>query len=306
MPTNWSSRPGSFEEVFKHRLFDAAGKLRFLKSTDESWEGFVGRQASVLRSAIEMRNSEEVQQLFTLGSVHIDMSDNSIDNSTVPLHLAAFTGNVTITRILTDEISDAWPDKVKSKFLDRETALLNYTPFMLACKCGHTEVARLLKQKGCNTMLCNSSGKTGGKLLEDFQREVLLSVVHPWNRGDQLHLAATSPEAFLAMAKAELNTHLFAGMKIWSSKQMVWHFDKEQMRALQTQTSQHVLMHVRARKHAHTLAEAHRHAHRLMHTQIHPHIQHTHAHTHTHTHTGPAQMRMNAGGARPGDGGALH
>ena len=233
-------RPGSIEEIFKHRLFDATGKLRFLQSTDELWEDFVGRQASALRSAIERNNSEEVQRLFTLGSVHVDMPDHSIDSSTVPLHLAAFTGNAAITRILTEEISDAWPGEVKSKFLDRETALLSYTPFMLACKCGHTEVARVLSEKGCNTMLCNSSGKTGGKLLEDFQREVQLSVVHPWNRGDQLHLAVTTPEEFLNFAKAELNLHVCAGMKIWNSKQMVWRFDKEQMGALLTQISQHV------------------------------------------------------------------
>ena len=154
-----------------------------------------------------------------------------------PLHHGAFIGDVQTMRALMHEIPDTWPDNVKSKFLDSTTAL-DYSPLMLACKCHHIEVAQILNEKGCNAANRNSSGKTGKMLLEEVQREVELSLVHPWSRGDQLHLGAESPEAFLEMAKDELNEHVHAGMKVWYSKQMVWNFDLEQMKALVTQIEQ--------------------------------------------------------------------
>ena len=75
-------RPSSFEAVFSHRFFDPAGKLRYLQSTDEAWHDFVYRQAAALHEAIARNTSKEVQELFDLGSVHVEMVDASINTST--------------------------------------------------------------------------------------------------------------------------------------------------------------------------------------------------------------------------------
>ena len=135
-------------------------------------------------------------------------------------------------RALLDEMPDTFPGDVKAKMLDCRTAL-DFTPYLLACRCGHTEVASMLVGKGCDITLMNSSGKTGKKLADAFQREVELSHVHPWNRANELHLVANNLESFLGMLKAELNEHVRAGMKVWNSKQMVWKLSNEQMRALE-------------------------------------------------------------------------
>ena len=66
-------RPSSFKEVFEHRLFNAGGELRFLESTEEPWEDFVCRQAADLHAAIASSDSDNVQELFNRGGVHIDM-----------------------------------------------------------------------------------------------------------------------------------------------------------------------------------------------------------------------------------------
>ena len=236
-------RPCSFETVFDHELFHSGGQLRFLQSTEESWNEFVQRQAAALHAAIDRKDSRMVEELFSHGGVHLNMIDNSLVQASAflhevrPLHRAAFVGDAAVMRVLMDQIPDAWPDNEKSRILDCRT-LLEFTPHMLACKCGHVEVANMLSRKGCDSRLENSSKKTGKKLLNAFQREVELSHLHPWNRGDQMHLAAKNAEAFLDVAQAELNEHVRAGMQLWNSKQMVWKFSTDQMRALQAEIKQ--------------------------------------------------------------------
>ena len=226
-------RPCSMETVFKHKLFDSTGALRFLQCTDESWDELVGRQAAALHTAINCKDSMAVEGLFLLGGVHIDMLHDSFKGCTIrPLHRAAFTGDSKVLCVLINEMPSALPDSMKSKILDCRTEL-GYTPYMLACKCGHTKAAQMLVEAGCNDALMNSSQRTGKKLADVFQREAELSGVHPWSRGDLQHLVATSLESFLDMAKAALNEHVCAGMNVWNSKQMVWKFSKEQMQALQ-------------------------------------------------------------------------
>ena len=231
-------RPSSMETVFKHRFFDSTGALRFLQSTEDSWDRFVRRQAAALHSAIDCKDSAAVKELFSFGGVHIDMLHGSIEGCEVrPLHRPAFTGKPEVLRDLIDEIPNTLPDRMKSKILDCRTEL-DYTPYMLACKCGHTEVAHMLLEKGCSDSSTNSSQRNGKQLADVFQREVELSCVHPWSRGDRQHLMATSLESFLDIAKAALNEHVCAGAKVWNSKQMVWKFCKEQMQALQTRIKQ--------------------------------------------------------------------
>ena len=170
-----------------------------------------------------------------------------------PLHRAAFTGSAEVLCVLIDEMPNALPNGMKSKILDCRTEL-DYTPYMLACKCGHVEVAQMLVEKGCNVALMNSSQRTGKKLADVFQREFELSCVHPWSRADRQHLVATSLESFLDMTKAALNEHVCAGMKVWNSKQMVWKFSKEQIQALQTRIKQLVWEDVRMHVHTHGFA----------------------------------------------------
>ena len=247
-------RPRSFEEVFGHKIFHSAGELRFLLPT-ESWNSFVQRQAAALHAAIDRKDSRIVAELFSHGGVHIDMIDTSVvqASSIRPLHRAAFTGDPRVMHMLLDQIQDGWPSGIKSKILDTRTTRnnLSHTPYMLACQCGHTEVAQMLVEKGCDQELMNSAQKTGKKILDALQREILQSHVHPWNRGDQMHLAAKDAESFLDMAKAGLNEHVYAGMQVWNSKLMVWRFDKEQMQALQAEIKQLVRT-----AHTHTFAHA--------------------------------------------------
>ena len=226
------------ETVFKDRLFESTGTLRFLQSADESWGELVRRQAVALHTAIDCKDSTAVEELFLLGVVHIDMLLGADEGCTIrPLHRAAFTGSAEVLRVLINEMPNTLPNGMKSQILDCLTEL-EYTPYMLACECGHTEVAQVLVENGCNVALTNSSHRTGKKLADIFQREVELSCVHPWSRADRQHLVATSLESFLDMAKAALNEHVHAGMKVWNSKQMVWKLSKEQMQALQTRIKQ--------------------------------------------------------------------
>ena len=110
-------------------------------------------------------------------------------------------------------LKQAWPKHVRSQFLDCRTAL-DFTPFLLACKCGHAKVAEVLRENACNTALVNSSGLAGTDLMAEYEREVKLSSVQPWNRGDLLHCATKTPAQFLGMVKAELSEHVRAGMKV--------------------------------------------------------------------------------------------
>ena len=264
-------RPCSFEAVVSHKLFHSAGELRFLQLT-EDWDSFVRRQAAALHAAIDNKDSRTVEELFSHGGVHINMIDTSVvQASTVrPLHRAAFTGDPRVMHVLLDQIEDAWPGRIKSEILDTRSTRNNLflTPYMLACTCGHTEVAQMLAEKGCDQNLMNSARKTGKKILDAFKREVLWSHVHPWNRGDRMHLAAKDAESFLDMTKAGLNEHVHAGMQVWNSKLMVWKLNKEQMQALQAEIKQLVLActaHTACtgrtasctRTHAHSLARMH-------------------------------------------------
>ena len=133
----------------------------------------------------------------------------------------------------------------------------------------------MLEAKGCDMTLTNSSQKTGKKLADAFWRELELSCVHPWSRGDQLHLVATNLESFLSVAEYDLNEHVHSGMQVWNSKQMVWKFDKEQMQALQAAVKQLVCTCTRAYAHSPrrmlayaSLTHAHKHAHPPEHPSI--------------------------------------
>ena len=97
--------PVAWRPVFRHRLFESTGTLRFLQSTDESWDELVRRQAAALHTAINRSDSKAVEELFSLGGVHIDMLLGAVEGSTIrPLHHAAFTGSAEVLRVLMDEM----------------------------------------------------------------------------------------------------------------------------------------------------------------------------------------------------------
>ena len=130
-----SRRPGSVEEILGHKFFDAEnGALRFLRSTDESWNEFVRRQAADLHAAIDGKDGAKLRGLMASGAVDVQMIDESIDGSTArPLHRAAFAGDTEVMRALLDEIHDSWPAAVKREFLDRRTEL-QHTAYMIASR----------------------------------------------------------------------------------------------------------------------------------------------------------------------------
>ena len=246
-------RPWSFEAVFKHQLFDSTGELHFMRS-GEHWDDFVRRQAAELHTAIDQEDMQAVHKLFSLGAVHLGTIDPTVQSYAIPplLH-AIFKGNVDVVRRILKEISSSWPVRVRSQFLDCRTAL-DYTPYLLSCKCGYVEVAGALQEHGCDINLVNSSGFTGAELLAEFEHEVELANVQPWYRGDQLHLAATAPAEFISSVDAELNEHVRAGMRVWNSKQIVSHCNRKQLEALQAQLTQlvmHTLVHA-SYLHSHT------------------------------------------------------
>ena len=158
-------RPASMEHVLEHRFFKPDGKLHYFESADEPMDAYVKRQAEKLTACITSGDSGAVKEMFDHGGVHLKMLDASIGGSTVtPLMRAAFVGKTATVKVLLDEIEDSWPEDVRKAYLDQRTAL-DFTAHMIACVCGHTDIASLLEAKGCSTYLVNSFGKTGDALL---------------------------------------------------------------------------------------------------------------------------------------------
>jgi hypothetical protein len=161
-----SRRPESMQDVLAHRFFSADGNLRYFESIHETMDGFVERKAEQLTASINARNSDAVKEMFEHGGVHLKMLDGSISGSTVtPIMRAAFVGHRSTVEVILDEINDSWPDEVQKEYLDQRTSL-NFTAYMIACARGHEEIAELLKKKGCDVSLVNTSGENGAALLQ--------------------------------------------------------------------------------------------------------------------------------------------
>ena len=193
------------------------------------------RQAAELHAAIERGDSVKVQEMFACrGAVHINMAATSTGASAVlPLHAAAFSGKVEVMQVLLAEVSDTWPSEVKKEFLDCQPEH-GYTPYMIACECGFTDLADLLVAKGCSTDLVNLASKTGKQLANAVAREQEWSAHRPWDRGDRLHLGAKDLESHLdLLQRAHKSEDVSVGWRLWSSKLLVSHLNNTQMRALE-------------------------------------------------------------------------
>ena len=142
------------------RVADNSGRLYFPESVTVREQNF--------HSAIESGPLEAVVNQLKAGGVHlmlVDESRSSQGERATPLMRAAFAGNVMIAKALLGEIDDSWPDEVRKEYLDQRTSL-DFTAFMIACARGHEEIAELLKKKGCDAFLVNSSGESGAALLK--------------------------------------------------------------------------------------------------------------------------------------------
>lgn len=235
LQANADRRPQSMEQVFQHKLFNPHGELHFFLDNTETWEAFVQRQAAKLHAAIERGDSVKVQEMFACrGAVHINMAATSTGASAVlPLHAAAFSGKVEVMQVLLAEVSDTWPSEVKKEFLDCQPEH-GYTPYMIACECGFTDLADLLVAKGCSTDLVNLASKTGKQLANAVAREQEWSAHRPWDRGDRLHLGAKDLESHLdLLQRAHKSEDVSVGWRLWSSKLLVSHLNNTQMRALE-------------------------------------------------------------------------
>ena len=168
---NASRRPASMQNVLEHRFFNSDGKLRYFESVGETLDSLVKRQAEKLTAAIASRDSVAVKEMFDRGDVHLRMLDASIGGSTVtPLMRAAFVGETATIEVLLDELDTEWPEDVRKVYLDQRTSL-DFTAYMIACACGHTDIADLLEAKGCSISLVNAFGHAGNALLQAAHEE---------------------------------------------------------------------------------------------------------------------------------------
>ena len=86
--------------------------------------------------------------------------------------------------------------------------------------------------------LVNSSGRTGEELANEMKKECDLAVINRWDRADRLHLATSSLESWLDLQTSALQQDVNAGIRLWDSKEAVWHYGKEQMEALEEAVGQ--------------------------------------------------------------------
>ena len=233
LQTKPERRPQSFGDVLGHRFLNPDGQLRYFESAEETMAAFVQRQAKALTAAIASRNKDEVQQQLDDGVVHLRMIDDSIPGSSAtPLMKSAFLGEPTVTRVLLDEIADAWPETVRQAYLDQRTSL-GFTAYMIACICGHVEIAEMLATKGCSTKLVNSSGKTGADLLQAFENEREQSSLTPYKHGYRLQRCYDSLESYMVVLERMLDNDMEAGIKVWNAKLAAYHLGREQMAQLE-------------------------------------------------------------------------
>ena len=161
-----ASRPQSFGELLQHPFLDETAEMRYFPEP-------VAARAQSFHAAIESNNAESVTRQLQAGGIHVMLVDESRTPKGVratPLMRAAFTGDASIAQVLLGEVEDSWPDEVRRDYLDQRTSL-GFTAHMIACACGHEEIARQFEAKGCSTALANNFGKTGAALLQATRNE---------------------------------------------------------------------------------------------------------------------------------------
>ena len=146
----------------------------------------------------------------------------------LPLHRAAHHGHLDIAEFLLSEVHP----RARPTALNAQTRL-GYTAHMLACESGHVEVARLLEAAGSDVEMRNSAGKTGHKLAAIASQQEEQAKLTPFRHGHGLHLGCDSVESYLDLREKMLVEDVAAGIRLWSTKQAVYHFDKPAMEQLE-------------------------------------------------------------------------
>ena len=104
---------------------------------------------------------------------------------------------------------------------------------MLACESGHTEVARLLEAAGSDVEMRNSAGRTGHELAAIASQQEEQAKLTPFRHGRGLYLGCDSLESYLDLREKMLDEDVAAGIRLWHTKQAVYHFDREAMKQLE-------------------------------------------------------------------------
>ena len=141
---------------------------------------------------------------------------------------AAHHGHLDIVQFLLREIH---PQRLPA-VLDAQTQG-GYTAHMLACESGHSEIADLLAVKECDVALRNSAGKTGNELATIAAEQAEQAKLTPFRHGHGLHLGCDSLESYLDLREKMLDEDVAAGIRLWHTKQSVYHFDKGTMKQLE-------------------------------------------------------------------------
>eukprot|EP01045_Picozoa_sp_COSAG04_P017563 COSAG04_NODE_1562_length_6335_cov_34.922226_3_plen_448_part_00 len=204
----------------------------FLKLTGETLEYTTEQRAIELHTATQDGNMAQTKTLFASGGVHYNLprrADGEHSHcSVLPLHRAAHHGNLNIVKFLLNEIHPY----TRPAVLDAQTKL-GYTAHMLACESGHTEIAQLLEAAGPDVELRNSAGKTGHELAIIATQQEEQAKLTPFRHGHGLALGCESLESYLGLREKMLDEDVAAGIRLWHTKQAVFHFDKEAMEQLE-------------------------------------------------------------------------
>ena len=149
-------------------------------------------------------------------------------HAVLPLHRAAHHGHLDIVEFLLSEIHL----RARLAALNAQTKL-GYTAHMLACESGHTEIAQMLEAAGADVGLRNGAGKTGRELAAIAAQQDKQAKLTPFRHGHGLHLGCDSLESYLDLREKMLDEDVAAGIRLWHTKQAVYHFDKEAMEQLE-------------------------------------------------------------------------
>ena len=79
----------------------------------------------------------------------------------------------------------------------------------------------------------NSAGKTGRELAVIAAEQTEQAKLTPFRHGHGLHLGCDSLESYLDLREKMLDEDVAAGIRLWHTKQAVYHFDKDAMEQLE-------------------------------------------------------------------------
>ena len=91
----------------------------------------------------------------------------------------------------------------------------------------------MLEAAGSDVELHNSAGKTGHEPATIAAQQEEQAKLTPFRHGHGLHLGCESLEPYLDLREKMLDEDVAAGIRLWHTKQAVYHFDKTAMEQLE-------------------------------------------------------------------------